>query len=273
MTSTDTKRLKPGEFYETYKPNKLPPRTARVAILPITVQPDMNQDLDYDRDNELLVELTDSIAAKVQRYPVDLALISNYDLISQKGAPSVYVGSGNGNNAPYGINIPEEERETWEEEDVYPPMVIFLKNSAKNWAAEAATTLESQNADYLLHIWVSFAEYSRADKGLVRRQVYIGTNYARETKFLRDDSKPVEVLQISGLLTDRSGKVVRAGAEGLIYNDTSFWLQVLDVKELITDEMLERVLYTAKRNDLPGDPLALDVALEMLVSQLLDRRL
>ena len=273
MTSTETDRLKPGKFYKTYKPNKLPERTARVALLPITVQPDMSQDFDYDRNNEILVELTDSIAAKIQRFPIDFALIPNYNLVSAKGAPGVYVGSGNGDNVPYGVNIPEEERLSWEEEDVYPPMIIFLRQSAKNWAAKAASTIEEQNADYLLQVWVSFAEYPRADKGLVRRQVYLGTNYAKETRFFRDDSKPVEVLQLSGMLIDKKGNVVRAGSEGVIHNDTNFWLQILDVKELITDEMLERVLYSAKRKDLPGDPLALDVALEMLVSQLLDRQL
>jgi hypothetical protein len=245
----------------------MPSRTARIALLPITVQPHSGQDFDYDRDNELLIELTNSISAKIQQLPVDFALIPNYDLIALKGGPSVYVGSSESDNAPYGITVEKME------EEIYDPMVIFLNGPTKSWASEAAMTLQEQNAEHLLHIWVSFAEYPKAEKGLVKTQVHLGTNYSKETRFLRDDTKPVEVLQIVGLLTDSKGNVVRAGAEGVIHNDTGFWLQILDIKELINDEMLERVLSRSKRNDLPGDPLALDVALENLVAQLLDRNI
>ena len=74
-------------------------------------------------------------------------------------------------------------------------------------------------------------------------------------------------------LVDKNGNVIRAGAEGVIYNDTRFWLQLLDIDELIDDETIRRLLYRDRREDLPGDPLTLDVAIKNLVAQLLDRDL
>tara|TARA_R110000868_G_scaffold259361_5_gene517305 strand:- start:65764 stop:66648 length:885 start_codon:yes stop_codon:yes gene_type:complete len=266
LSTSKTDRLKRGEFYKTYEANKFPNASSTIGLLPITVQPSFDSfDEDYDSDNPKLIELTDSITAKIQRMPISLELISGYDLINSKNAPGIYVGSSEGDKVPYGASVQMEE------DEVVPPMIIHMKKPKDEWKAQAANAALEYGTDYFLRIWVSFAEYPKVDKGLIKKQVLLGTNYSKEIRFLSDDLKPVEVLQISGYLADKNGNVLRAGAEGIIHNDTRVWLQMLDVKELIDDETVRRVLYSEQRDDLPGDPLTLDVAIKNLVAQLLDR--
>lgn len=268
LSTAKTDRLEQGEFYKTYEAKKMPNASSTIGILPITVQPSLDSfDMDYDSDNPSLIELTDSIAAKVQRMPISFAFISEYDLINSKNAPGIYVGSSEGDNVPYGVSIQKEEFET------VPPMVIHMKKPKDTWKEQVANTALENETDYFLRIWISFAEYPKVDKGLIKKQVMLGTNHSKEIRFFSDDLKPVEVLQLSGYLVDKNGNIIRAGAEGVVHNDTRFWLQVLDVKELIDDETIRRVLYRERRDDLPGDPLALDVAIKNLVAQLLDRNI
>jgi len=79
----------------------------------------------------------------------------------------------------------------------------------------------------------------------------------------------VHVLCVSGALIDENGKVVRAGAEGILSEDSPFWAQSIGArKELDTDSVL-RLLEQERRDDLAGRPLKWQVALENLVAQLI----
>lgn len=268
LSTGRTDRLKKGEFYKTYESRNLPDDTSSIGLLPVTVQPNMeDRDFEYDRDDPLLIELTDSISAKISRLPISFISLSDYTLADSKNGPGVYVGSSEGYNVPDGASIVREDIEK------YPPMVIYMEKAKDDWKVAASNTAADYEADYLLRIWISFAEYPKSDKGLVKRMVVLGTDYEIETRFFSSEDKPLEVLQLSGYVADKNGNIVRAGAEGVIHNDTPFWLQVLDVKELIDDEMLVRLLHEERREDLPGNPLVLDVALENLIAQLLDRGL
>ncbi|HET8864420.1 MAG TPA: hypothetical protein VFM80_01900 [Gracilimonas sp.] len=268
LSTGRTDRLKKGEFYKTYEANKLPDASAAIGLLPITVQPNMEEDdFWYDRDHTLLVELTDSISAKISRLPISLIEISDYTLVDSKNAPGIYVGSSEGDNVPAGASIVREDHEK------YPPMIIYKSKAKDDWKVAASNTASEYEAEYLLRIWISFAQYPKSDKGLVKKKVILGTNYEPEIRFFSSEDKPVEVLQLSGYLTDKNGTVLRAGAEGVIYKDTPFWQQVLSIEELIDDKMLARLLHEERREDLPGNPLVLDVAIENLISQLLDRDL
>jgi len=61
---------------------------------------------------------------------------------------------------------------------------------------------------------------------------------------------------------------VRAGAEGILARDTPFAAQVFDVARDVDERTLGRVLTHERREDLPGDPLAWEVALDNLLAQL-----
>jgi hypothetical protein len=78
----------------------------------------------------------------------------------------------------------------------------------------------------------------------------------------------VEVLHLTGALVDAQGKVIRAGAEGVTLRDTPFLAQAIDVSRLFDDRELARVLTDEHRHDLPGAPLAIDIALDNLLAQL-----
>ena len=63
---------------------------------------------------------------------------------------------------------------------------------------------------------------------------------------------------------------MRAGAEAFLHQDTPFWAQMLDVKQLTDDNTMQAVL-NHTREDLPGEPLAWKVALHHLLQQLTRR--
>lgn len=266
LSTSKTDRLERGQFYKTYESKVRLDPSASVALLPVIVQPSLDSfDMDYDPKNPNLIELSDSITAKIQRLDLSIAMVNEYELIESKKAPGIYVGSSEGKRVPFGASVQRGE------EEIDPPMIIHLNKPNDSWKEQAMNTAQEYEADYLLRVWVSFSEYPKVDKGILKKQVLLGTNYAKEVRFFSDDLKPVEVLQLSGYLADKNGNIIRAGAEGVIHNDTAFWLQLLDIEELIDDETIRRLLYRDRRDDLPGDPLTLDVAIKNLVSQLLDR--
>jgi len=124
---------------------------------------------------------------------------------------------------------------------------------------------------YALWLTVGFAEYPKADKGMFGKKVVLGTNYERPIRFLSAEDKPVEVLQISGILLDMDGKILRAGAEGLFHEDTPFWVQVLELKTEMRDETVSSILFEQRREELQGQPLVWKVALHNLLANLLQK--
>jgi len=76
------------------------------------------------------------------------------------------------------------------------------------------------------------------------------------------------VLQLTGVLVNTQGQVVRAGAEGILARDTPFAAQVFDVEKMLDDRTLQAVLTTERRKDLPGEPMKWQAALDNLLWQL-----
>jgi len=73
-----------------------------------------------------------------------------------------------------------------------------------------------------LCIKLGFSEYPKADKGAFGQKVVLGTGYEEGIKFLSAEDKPVEVLQVTGMLLDREGNIIRSGAEGIVAKDTTW---------------------------------------------------
>ncbi|HSN73205.1 MAG TPA: hypothetical protein VLT59_16945, partial [Steroidobacteraceae bacterium] len=113
------------------------------------------------------------------------------------------------------------------------------------------------------------AEFPKADKGWFGKQVHLGTGYSRPIEFLSAVDKPVEVVEVTGLLLDSSGKVLRAGGEGFYASDTLFRYQIFDVTRTIDHEQVARLVTDERREDLPGAPPAWQVALDNLLEQLM----
>jgi hypothetical protein len=68
----------------------------------------------------------------------------------------------------------------------------------------------------------------------------------------------------------RDGRAVRIGAEGLVARRTPLLASSAGAQSLLTDEDVA-ALRTARRADLPGAPLAWQVALRTLVGELAGR--
>jgi len=78
------------------------------------------------------------------------------------------------------------------------------------------------------------------------------------------------VVQLTGAVVGRDGKAVRIGAEGMMAKRTNIGLSALGAQMLVSNDDIEK-LRSARREDLPGQPLVWQVALRTLVGQLTGR--
>jgi hypothetical protein len=178
------------------------------------------------------------------------------------GAPWVYVGSAAGELAP------AESAEQIFPHDQFPPMVMHVRKPSAAWSQAMAALLAREGAQSAVVVTLAVSQYPKGREGVFGKKVVLGTGYEERIQFLTAEDKLLEVLQLTGVLVDTQGRVVRAGAEGILARDTPFAAQVFDVSKVLDDRTLERVLTKERRQDLPGDPPKWEVALGNLVAQL-----
>jgi hypothetical protein len=128
--------------------------------------------------------------------------------------------------------------------------------------------LAREGARYAVVVSLGVSQYPKGREGVFGKKVVLGTGHEEPIRFLTAEDKPLEVLQLTGVLVDGQGRVVRAGAEGILARDTPFAAQAFDVEKVLTDRVLEGVLTSERRQDLPGSPLKWQVALGNLLAQL-----
>lgn len=236
-------------------------RSARCAVvLPVTLDPEMAHAFGYtDRAREfepLLAALNRRIAA-MQGCARGIG-----EQPAADGAPRVYVGSAESEYAPADVG---DQRVPG---DRFAPMVLHLARPGSEWRQEVGALLESHEAQYAVAIQLSVSQYMKGYSGPFNKEVVLGTGHREPVKFLTAEDKPVEVLHLTGVLVDSQGKVLRAGAEGIMLRDTPFPAQVVDAVRLFDPQEIERIVDVERRADLPGAPLKIDVALDNLVQQL-----
>jgi hypothetical protein len=176
--------------------------------------------------------------------------------------PRVYVGSAESEYAP------AEGASQRLPSDRFQPMVMHVERPGAEWQQALAPALGQGGASYAVQVQLGVSQYMKGYSGVFRKEVVLGTGYRVPIKFLTAEDKPVEVLHLTGVLVDASGQPVRAGAEGIVLRDTPFLAQTVDASRVFDSSELERVLSQARRAELPGAPLALDVALDNLLAQL-----
>lgn len=98
--------------------------------------------------------------------------------------------------------------------------------------------------------------------------VDLGTGYTVRLPWLTSLETPVGVLQLTGAVVNRDGRVVRIGAEGLLARRTALMESSIGVQALIRDEDVE-ALRRARREDLPGQPLVWQAALQETLARLM----
>lgn len=139
---------------------------------------------------------------------------------------------------------------------------------SRGWRENASVAIAAAGADAALVITLEVGQYLVRQKGFRGdKRIRLGTDHEAELPWLTSLETPVTVLQVTGALVDREGKVRRIGAEGISAHRTRFSLSAIGAQELITEDDVEAVRYE-RREDLPGAPLAWQVALRNLVAGL-----
>jgi hypothetical protein len=260
FSSGQTDRLKDAPFYKTYN-KKAVVGNAATGYTAIGFDELTKSEFSYAGREKALQPLADVMNAYLDSLGWSKHLAG--EALPEKGAPYVYLGSAEGEGAP-----PEAAMQR-SEHDKYPPMVIHIRKPSKAWRAALGAMVQAKQVEYVLLIKLGFSEYPKADKGVFGKKVVLGTGYEEGIKFLSAEDKPVEVLQVTGMLLDREGNIVRAGAEGIVAKDTPFWAQIFDVQQALNNEALRKLLQDERREDLADKPLKWQVALRNLVAQLL----
>jgi len=258
MSVAQTQRLDEGEFYADLGDGQRQ-RVDSTVLAPVTLDPELATSLGYGQRAAEFEPIVSAMGLALQamaccRYVASPALPS--------GAPWVYVGSAAGEFAP------AEADEQVFPHDQFPPMVMHVRKPSAAWSQAMAALLAREGAQYAVVVTLAVSQYPKGREGVFGKKVVLGTGYEEKIEFLTAEDKLLEVLQLTGVLVDAQGRVVRAGAEGILARDTPFAAQVFDVSKVLDDRTLERVLTKERRKDLPGDPPKWEVALGNLVAQL-----
>ncbi len=146
----------------------------------------------------------------------------------------------------------EEESEL---ENHPPAMILSTRTPSAPWRDSLSHIAEEASVEYVLYVSLGRSEYSKR------------TDY----------DEPLAVVHIKGMLLDRNGKIVRAGAEGIIARDTDLGDELLygvfgsDADPSISADDIAGLSTEERREDLPGQPLKWKVATQNLLAQLLMR--
>ncbi len=148
-------------------------------------------------------------------------------------------------------------------------MHLAVGRPSEAWVAWMEEVMVAQQADAALVITLEVGQYLVRQRGLRgHKELELGTGHVVSLPFLTSLETPVAVLQLTGALVGRDGKVLRIGAEGLLPHRTGMRVVALGGQEVITDEDVHALRH-ARREDLRGVPSTWKVGLRTLVDQLL----
>jgi hypothetical protein len=150
-------------------------------------------------------------------------------------------------------------------------MHLAVGRPSSDWVPGAAAAMDSARVGSLLLITLEIGQYRLRQRGVLgEKEVELGTKHVVSIPWLTSLETPVQVLQLTGARIARDGQAQRIGAEGLLARRTSLPISAIGGQALISDEEVERAR-TARREDLPGQPLVWQVALRELVRGLIGR--
>lgn len=258
----ETHRLDEAPYYvELRQPQ--PPRGSCARVLPVTLDRELTQQFGYGGRAREFEPIVAALNAALARRPSDACVGPFAGAPALAGqSPRVFVGSAESEYAP------AEGAAQRLPTDRFQPMILHVERPSAEWKQALAPAITQATAPYAVQVQLGVSQYMKGYSGVFRKEVVLGTGYRVPIKFLTAEDKPVEVLHLTGVLVDASGQPVRAGAEGIVLRDTPFLAQTVDATRAFDSDELAGVLSQARRTDLPGAPLALDVALDNLLAQL-----
>jgi hypothetical protein len=257
-----TDRLGDPPFVLHYAPDRAPVTAPGdvVVLAPVALDRQTMRDVLAPSQAEAFRGLADAMDARLEA--MACCVFSSAPL-SDDGAPLVYVGSAAGSTAP-----PEAEPLVTAHQK-YPPMILHLDRPSAAWQARVAA---QPKAAAFLWIRLALVDYPRADEGAFGKKVVLGEGHEIPQPFLRTELQPLQVLQVTGALVAPDGSVLAAGAEGIFAVDTPFRAQIFNLQREIDPAQIQAILTEARREDLPGQPLKWEAALDNLVARLLRTR-
>lgn len=150
-------------------------------------------------------------------------------------------------------------------------MKLAVRRPSTEWIAQMRESMTTAGVSRALVITLEVGHLLPRQSGVLgQKGVELGLGHTVNLPWLTSLETPVAVLQLTGALVDREGKAIRIGAEGLLAKRTPFLVSAAGAQALLRDEDVEQAR-SARRPDLPGQPLAWKVALGHLVSQLTGR--
>ena len=150
-------------------------------------------------------------------------------------------------------------------------MQLAVGRPSPEWATWMREVMDGARIGRAMVLTLEVGQYLSRQTGLRGdKDVELGTGHVARLPWLTSLETPVTVLQLTGALVDRDGRTIRIGAEGIVAHRTLLTMSSIGGQELLRDEDVAAVR-TLRRDDLPGRPLAWQVALRHLVAQLTGR--
>uniref|UniRef100_A0A832I232 Uncharacterized protein n=1 Tax=Eiseniibacteriota bacterium TaxID=2212470 RepID=A0A832I232_UNCEI len=183
-----------------------------------------------------------------------------------RGAPRVRFGCLSGDPGPDGNVASDGECDPRTRR-----MRFDVEGPSRAWR-EAAAAAAGDSVGALVVVQLSLGQHwVRQQDWKGAKAIELGRGRRVPVPWLTSLDDPVEVLQLTGALVARDGRVLRVAAEGLAARRTGMTASVLGAQEILTEEDLAAAR-AAARDDLPGAPPAWRAALEALVGALLEPR-
>ena len=147
-------------------------------------------------------------------------------------------------------------------------MRLAVGRPSAEWTAWMGDVLRDAGVGRALVLTLEVGQYLPRQRGVRgTKLVELGTGHTAPLPWLTSLETPVTVLQLTGALVGPDGRAVRIGAEGIMARRTRLVVSAAGGQEILGAEDVERAR-TLRRDDLPGRPLAWQVALRQLVGQL-----
>lgn len=166
---------------------------------------------------------------------------------------------------------PHDECATGDEGHDDIVMHLAVGRPSSDWVQSVAAAMDSARVGSLLVITLEIGQYRvRQREAFGAKEVELGTKHVVGIPWLTSLTAPVQALQLTGAWMRSNGQAQRIGAEGILARRTSLPISALGGRSLISDQEVEKAR-SARREDLPGQPLVWQVALRELVRGLIGR--
>jgi len=245
-----------------YAGRLLPAGGATIAVLPIGVQRGASQPAMFEPDADEGSPLA-ALLAEMNAYvsTLDIGAMVPIDAALPGTAPDVI----------FRCQSDEFDDCAFPADGTDPEMRLAVARPDGRWVTALGSVLDDAGADHALVLRLEFSDYWAYQRNLRgSKEVRLGSNHIVDVPWLTSLETPVNVLQLTGAIVNREGKAVRIGAEGMVASRTPILLSAIGGQQLLGDDDVE-ALRTARRSDLPGEPLVWQAALRELLAGLTGR--